>query len=191
MKIKTKKSYKKPLIVTLSILTVLVGGGFVYAYMAKVGPFNLDDTGNSTLEEEKTTGATIKKNSLEQFVESENQAEKGGSGSDPLPSPTPSNEGGKAAVGMEITALNQQGSILNIRTLIQTVSTTGTCLLRIQSSDGSVYRASADVQALPSSTTCKGFDVPQSDLPAGKLNVTVSFENNILQGSDTKEVTIQ
>lgn len=186
MKIQTKKSKKKLLIAIGIILLALCLAGAAYAYTQKLGPFKNTSTTKSTTNEEKSSGAAIKKNSLEN---SNNQ--KGSSGSDPLPEPTPSSDGGKATVGMEITAANQNESVLNIRTLIQTISSEGSCLLKMTGSNGNGYTAMSDIQAMPSSSTCKGFDVPTANLTTGEWTIVISFENEDVKGSATKEVEIK
>lgn len=187
MKIKTKKSRKKPIIITIATLLLLVGGATVFTYSQKLGPFEEKEySTKSASSDEKKTGQNTKKESLEK-----SEAQKGSTGSDPAPAPTPSTDGGKSTVGMEITAANQNGGTFNVRTLIQMVTSTGICSLRMTGPNGNVYTATADIQALPSSSTCKGFDIPTANLSSGDWTVAVSFENEEVKGTATKEVEIK
>lgn len=186
MKINKRKSSRKPIIVILLVILFLVGATVAYAYMQKIGPF--EEKGYSTkpsTQEEKNAGTDIKKNSLDQ------DSTKGSTGSDPSPDPTPDPNGGKPGVGVEITAANQNGEMINIRALIQTITSSGACSLSMTGPSGKTYSAAADVQALPSSSTCKGFDVPTSELSKGTWNIVVSFENSDVKGSASKEIEIK
>lgn len=186
MKINNKKSLKKPLIVISSLAILLLGSVTSYAYIQKLGPFKETNfSAKPASPDEKNAGQTTKKSSLEQSTD-----KKGGTGSDPLPDPTPDPNGGKPVVGMEITAANQSDGTFNVRTLIQTVTSSGTCSLRMTGPNGNIYTATADVQAMPSSSTCKGFDVSTANLMAGDWTVSVAFENDELKGTASKEVTI-
>jgi hypothetical protein len=92
---------------------------------------------------------------------------------------------------MEITAANQDESTLHIRTLIQTVASSGTCTLNMTGPNNKQYSASVDVQSLPSSTTCKGFDIPLTSLTPGTWKIAIEFNNETLLASTTKEVVIK
>jgi len=114
-------------------------------------------------------------------------------GSTPVPKPTPPpQEGGESTVSMEITAANQNDSSVAIRTLIKTITSQGVCKLTIEATDsGKTYRSSADVQALPSSTTCKGFSVLTSELGSGEWNITVAYESESVKGDATRKIIVR
>lgn len=132
---------------------------------------------NPPTPEQTQTGDTIKS--------------QGNTGSDPSPTPAPSVNSSKQQVGIEITATNQSSSAFSIRTLLQTVSSIGTCTLDMSGPGGKSYSATASVQAGPSTSTCTGFDVPMSSLIPGEWTVKISFENENLGAAIAKEVTIQ
>lgn len=188
MKIKQTTSRKKPILITILILLLVVSALTMYAYMKKIGPFANSTSSTSPAinydppsKEEKETGESIKESITDTAP-----------GSDPLPAPTPSTDGSKPTVGIKITAAAQNGTTLSIRTLLQTISSTGTCALNMTGPAGKSYTASAEVQAGPSSSTCKGFDIPVSSLAPGNWDVTVVFENDTVKGSDTtKGIVIQ
>lgn len=99
--------------------------------------------------------------------------------------------GSKAESGLRITSAMQSDSQVIIRTLIPVFTGQGTCDLSMQGPNGASYSASASVQAMASSSTCAGFNVPVSELDPGNWKVTVTLNNDKLSGSDTSEVTVK
>lgn len=103
-------------------------------------------------------------------------------------------EGNEQAPGSDfavtLTALNQTGDNVQIRTLINKVSTSGTCTLTLTKGNSVIERQS-QVAALPSSSTCKGFDIPLEELSEGdwQVAVTVNISGNI--SSASKTLTVQ
>lgn len=189
MRISTNKSNKKIfIIITAALVLLTIGVGAAYYF--KVGPFApvLNDSVNldPASDEQKATGDDIKQNSLDQVDDG-----KSNTGSDPSPAPQPVEGNDKKSVGMEITAANQTDTALQVRTFIQTVTNTGTCSLSMKNSQGATYTATADVQALSSTTTCKGFDIPLSQLSPGPWTIIIDFSNDSLTASTSKEVTVK
>jgi len=82
-----------------------------------------------------------------------------------------------ATIGVTITAAHQNGSVVNIRSLINKISNNGTCKLTLVKGTATVAKTSG-IQALAESSTCKGFDIPTNELGKGTwqliLNVTMS-----------------
>lgn len=189
MRIPTKKNQKKILIAVIAaVLIVAAVVGVLYYF--KVGPFapQLSDTVNlkPASKEDKATGSDIKKSSLDQVT-----GGKQNTSSDPSPDPQPIQGSDKKSVGMEITATNQTSTSLQVRTFIQTITNNGTCNLTAKNSQGTAYTATAGVQAQSSTTTCKGFDIPLSELNTGTWTVTIDFSNDNLIASTSKEITIK
>lgn len=85
-------------------------------------------------------------------------------------------------IDVDFTALNQNATTVQIRSLIiQTVS--GVCNLTI--TNGSKSKTySASTQVFANSTTCAGFDIPVSDLGNGKWAVSL-----IITATDNKTGT--
>ena len=94
------------------------------------------------------------------------------------------------SVTMDITATNKTTSTLMIRTLIQKVTSTGTCSLSMASSNGATYSATAGVQAMASASTCQGFNVPIGSLSPGSWTITINFKDSSDTATASKEVTI-
>lgn len=189
MRIPTNNSNKKIITIIIAAI-VLILGATAAAYCLKVGPFSSKANNSVNLEpateDQKTTGSDIKKNTLEQV-----NAGKESTGSDPSPAPQPVEGSSKKSVGMEISAANQTASMLQVRTFIQTVTSTGTCKLSVKNAQGTEFTATADTQALSSTSTCKGFDIPLDKLSPGVWNIVIDFSNDNLIASTSKEVTIK
>jgi cytoskeletal protein RodZ len=95
----------------------------------------------------------------------------------------------KQTVNITITAAEQNGAMLQIRSLIGTVTNSGTCTLAL-SKDSATVTKTAVLQPLANASTCKGFDVPVSELSSGAWKVMLSFENDqsIGTASGTAEI---
>ena len=188
IKQKTKLSKTKILAIVAACVLLIVGGFLGFMYMKKTGPFASDTSminyGPSTAEE-RQAGEEVK----DQYSKS-TEGINTNAGSDQSPAPTPTPDGSKSTVGVEVTAANQNGNVLNIRTLIQTVSSDGTCMLTMSGPSSKQYSATSDVQAGPTTSTCKGFDVPTSALSAGKWTITIQYEDTSSKGSSTKDITV-
>jgi hypothetical protein len=189
MKISQSKNIKKPLIIT-TIAIVLIGiAGVGAASYYKVGFFapKIKDSINLSQpsDNEKEAALEIKKQSLEQ------SSGKVQTGSDPSPAPEVVEGSDKKSVHAEITAANQDESTLHVRVLIQSVVNSGRCTITMTSSSHNTYTQSVDVQALPSSSTCKGFDIPVGQLGQGTWSITINFSNEDVVASAIKEVVIR
>ncbi len=182
-----KQKHIKSLIIISTILVVAFIIGVGGAYYLRVGPFADKVNMNRPTNEEKQAGSDIKKQSVEQVTE----GGKTQTGSDPAPAPQPIEGSVKKSVGMEITATNQDSTTVYIRVMIQAVVNSGICTLSMTGPNNKQYSATAEVQSLPSSTTCKGFNVPLNQLAAGTWKATIEFSNDTLAASTRKEVTVQ
>jgi hypothetical protein len=189
MKITQSNNTKRNTLVSLAVILFLGVLGTAAAYYYKIGPFtsNVDDSINldKPSEDELKSGSGAK----QQAVDSDKN--KSQPGSDPVPNPQPIENSNKKSVHTEITAANQDESLLHIRTLIQTVASSGTCTLAMTGPEGKTYTATAAIQSLPSSSTCKGFDIPLDNLSPGTWTIKIDFSNDELTASANKDVTIK
>lgn len=96
-----------------------------------------------------------------------------------------------ASPPIAITASTQNGDVYQIRVLISTVTSSGTCTLSLERTGYTTVTKTAGVQAGPSSTTCKGFDVSVSELSAGDWNARVVFKNASQSAEVSQIVTIK
>lgn len=189
MRIPTSKSNKKILVIITAVTTILLATAAI-TYHLKAGPFaaRMSDTSNldPATDDQKTTGNDIKQSTLEQV-----DGGKESTGSDPSPAPQTITGSDKKLVGMEISAANQTDTTLEVRSFIQTVTNSGMCSLLVKNPQGATYIATAEVQALSSMTTCKGFNVPLNQLSAGTWTIVIDFANDNLTANASKEITIK
>jgi len=85
---------------------------------------------------------------------------------------------------MSVSAV-KSGDVYRIRTAINTITSEGTCTLKLQKNGGELIEKIAGVQAQPSNSVCKGFDIQLTDLSPGTWTLTVDFFNNDVKGSAT------
>lgn len=161
------------------VLIVLVGCTLAtYAYSAKLLPFNqqreTSETNNTALDSpsnsQQSTGSLAKEEVVNKSTST----------------PGDSNDG---SIPVVITAI-QPGDTVLIRTTIGIIATEGTCVLNMNGPDGKTYRGSTGIQAMSSTSTCKGFNVPLSELSSGKWTITISVKSAGAYGSATAEATL-
>jgi len=183
-----KKRFPKKLIITAGVVILLIAGALTYVYAFNGNLFGwtaprTTTTGNTSIDygpptsEQKKSGTQTKSGST--------------NSSDTPPAPTPITGSTKKTVQVTITAANQNGSTLQIRTLIGAVEDTGTCALTLTRTGQTTVTKTAGTQALASTSTCKGFDVPTSELSTGAWQVLITYDSSTLTGSATKVITLQ
>jgi cytoskeletal protein RodZ len=191
MKIANTNNHRRKRVALISaiivVLFLLCGGAL--AYFRHIGPFEKKDTGSTTnlnppTEEQKKAGLEIKDSS-----DSSSTPKQGGVDQPPAPTPQPGTS--KREVDMTITAANQNGSTLQIRTLISALVNTGTCTLTLTSPSGSLVTKSSGVQPQSNTSTCKGFDVSTTELSSGDWKATVIYDSDTLTGSASTTVSIK
>lgn len=191
MKIQSKKISKTPLILVVIAVVLLVASILSYVYIFNGSIFGWSNhytTSNDTpatnldmpTDEQIKAGNDIKKGNL-----NESKNNKG----------TPSGSVGqsgdnKESVEVTITAANQNSGTLQIRTQISKVVNTGQCTIRLTKS-GKTVTKTADIQSLASTSTCKGFDIPVSELSAGSWNAILTYESATLSGTASTIIAIQ
>lgn len=179
MRTRQKKSSKKALIITAIIAVVLVAGGTAFALREQLGLVSSspetthDDTSSNT-------EATPDQDTLEQ--QEPEQEKTPSSDKDTEPATPATNDGTtdprKAADEIIISSVNQDGNTLAIRTLIQPLVSGGQCTLTMGKVGQTSVRQESGIQAMPSYSTCKGFDVDVSNMAKGSWNVEVVYKNN-------------
>ncbi len=161
------------------VLIILVGCALAtYAYSAKLLPFNQqretsetnNTTSNSPSNSQQSTGSLAKEEVANRSTLT----------------PSDSSDG---SIPVVITAI-QPGDTVLIRTTIGIVATEGTCVLDMNGPNGKTYRGSTGIQAMSSTSTCKGFNVPLSELSSGKWTITISVKSAGAYGSATAEATL-
>lgn len=194
MRIKNTNRYsdKKRGLTVATIIGALLVVALIFMYITKTGlfmPIASNNNDNTSLsKDEKSAADTTKQQATEN---AKNNTD--GTAGNPLPPPTPPPSGStaKPTVGLDITSINQGATTLHIRTIVQTISSNGTCSLSMDGPSGKKYTVKVDSQALPSSSTCKGFDIPLASLAKGSWTATVTYEDASVTATATKEVTVQ
>lgn len=182
MKIPHKQQSKtKKVLIACGVIILMLLLGVTLAYYRGWWPFQPQTTQanpSNTVNYDKPTpeqteaGKTIKEKVADQAKDDSNTAPK------------------TSTVALDITAANKSSDTLLIRTLIQTITSSGTCSLTMSGPGGASYTATAGVQANASTSTCQGFNVPLSSLSEGKWKITIDFKDGDLAATASKEVTI-
>jgi hypothetical protein len=188
MKINKPQNKKTLMIIAAVAVVILVGLG-ASAYFNKWWPFT--SSNSSTIntapatKDQQEAGQKVKQTNADQDADNSKP-----SGSD-QPSAPVTQPNGKSTVTVSITAANQNGATLQIRSLIEAVNSDGTCTLTLSRAGYSSVTKTANVQPLASSSTCQGFDIPTAELSKGSWNVRLVFESSSLKGEASRTVEIQ
>jgi hypothetical protein len=183
--IKNKKTVKK-FVIAIIAFALIIAGVLTYVYVFKGNFFGWKATQDST----KSNNTIDHGPATDEQKEAGNQV-KSGSKSDTPPEPTIVPGSDKKSVQMVITAANQNGSTLQIRSLISAVVNTGACTLSLTKAGQPTITKSASTQALSSTSTCQGFDVPTSELSVGTWHILIEYNSDTLIGSATKDIVIE
>lgn len=191
MRIQSRRKLNKKLL--LSLAAVLVIGVFSWLYYAHhfqswpfLPPANTDVPTNTVNYGAPTKDQTAAGNSIKEKIA--NQAK---DDSQTTNAPTGSSSQ-PATIGMDIISANKSkdSTALTVRTLIQKVTSTGSCTLTMSGPNGGSYTATAEVQAMASTSTCQGFSVPLAGLAHGSWQITINFTDGIDSGSASQEKTL-
>lgn len=94
-------------------------------------------------------------------------------------------------IPLSFTATAQNGSTLQTRVLIHELLGSGTCTLTLTKQGQDSITATSTTQALPSSSTCQGFNTPTDNLEKGIWKVTVSVSSHNRSGSVEKDIEVK
>lgn len=181
-----KKRANKTLVIIVAIATLLLlGTGLAIAYFNNALPIkpsdrietgtSLEDVNFDTPSEEQVNDGTTKK---------------GESLDETKPDTSTDPSSGKTIISMSIPAINQTNGMVRITSLIQTVTSNGTCTLTL-SKNGQEVVKTAPVQALNNSSTCQGFTVDTSELSPGTWQVNLVFENSTHKATAQQAFDVQ
>lgn len=181
----TKKSWKKPLIVTSAVAALLLAGllTYVYAFDGDIlGWNNGNKSGdgstdlNKPTDEQKAAGDRAKQDTV-------NDTKPNSNNSDTPSQPTAPQPGSsKSTVDVIVTAKSSS----QLRVLISDVDNSGTCTLTLTQGSQTVTKTSG-TQAQSSSSTCKGFDF---QLSSGSWQAVVKYEGSNAVGSATTTIQV-
>jgi hypothetical protein len=181
MKLKQTKS-KKTFLIIIALLTVAILSFSYYVFALNGNVFGWkmrpDTTSDTTInlkpatDEEKQAGSDVKQQTADPG--------KPDASSDPTGTDTGSN------LPVTFTAVNQNGTKLQVRVEIQALVSNGTCTLTLTKNSATVTKT-AMTQATASVSTCQGFDIPTSELSPGTwaLTMNVTADGKTGQASTT------
>lgn len=174
--VKPRKHLKRNLAIA-AILVVIAGAG-AFAYYKITTPTSKDSSStnqtdtnidkNPPTEEEKQAGESQKQAIVDKDKNQTN---------------TP------ISITVTITAANQNGAVFNIRSLISAITSTGVCNLTLTKGSVVVTKTSG-TQALADSSTCKGFDIPTSELAKGTWHAVLTVTTSNASGKAEQNIVI-
>lgn len=193
MKINQKNKTKKRFIsigIALGIVVILFGSLALYLYKFNGNIFGWSpihqgiqdgidynpptqeeiDAGNVTKDDSISTDST--KNPK---VDSENDE----------PSDNPTSD-----VKITIPSVTQDGNVMRVTTLIEKITSSGSCTLTLERDGKVTVTKTANVQASASSSTCMGFSISTTGL-SGQWTLTVVYKDGSSTGSVSQSVSIQ
>lgn len=186
MKITNKKRLsKKAILIIIVIFLLLLTLGFIsYTYT------------NNIFHPEKSSVNQPAKSNVINYGPATNDQKNAGTqvktGTNEAPSsPTSIPNSDKKYVETQITAVNQNSSILQIRTLIGIIDSTGTCTLTMTSEGQSTITKTANTQPLASTSTCQGFDIPMSELSVGTWHIVIDYTSDKLIGTASQDKVLK
>lgn len=181
MKIQRLKTNKKILIITIIAVALLAGTAAVYATTGSIlgwNPLNIGQE-NNLPDEQSKAGQQIKENSIE------NNEGKGGSDQPVKPV---TDEAGKQKIEVDIVSVNRVDSVIKASVLVSALDQDGQCVLSVKSTEGELlYSTTVGTQAMPTTSTCKGFDIPTDNIPTDSYTLTISYTSGTMYGDATYE----
>jgi len=185
---------RKIIVIVICILTIITISYFTYAKFTTSNNINNSNQKtvnmNNPTDEQKKAGVITK--------ESTSNATTGktstNSSDQPLKPVTQSN--GKSTINISMTSpLNntayKQDDTIYLRFLIESKESTGSCKLTLSKNGStSIEKTASPFQSGPTTSTCKGFDIPASSLSAGTWNIDLVFENDTIYGHTTGIIII-
>ncbi|MCX6728195.1 MAG: hypothetical protein NTV39_00275 [Candidatus Saccharibacteria bacterium] len=190
MKTYQKKKFPKKIIVivAIAIVLVLIAGALTYVYA-----FNGSILGWNKAQNTSNNSGNINYGPATTEQQQAGAKTKSGSNSDTPPTPTTVPGSNKKNVQVAITSANPNSpnGPLQIRAQISAVDDTGVCTLTLTSSGKTTVTKTANTQPLASISTCKGFDVPLSELSVGTWSAQIQYSSSTLSGSTSQDIVIK
>ena len=115
---------------------------------------------------------------------------KSSSGSDTPLEPAVVEGSDKKKVQLIISAANQINNLLQIRVIIGAIENNGQCNLSLTKGVTTIKKMS-NIQPQASTSTCKGFDVPISELSSGTWLITINYSSDKLTGTVNQDIVLR
>jgi len=189
MRILRNKNHKKTLII-IGILVLLLSGTAAAALFIPISPFAVNkdtsDQPENTVNYDKPTAEQIEAGNTakEEFIKAQDEKDAAEN--------TPEDSASATTVGVSIATLAQEGSTLQIRTIIEeSTGAVGNCTLTLSRTGYDSVAQTAPTQSQGSYSVCQGFDVDVSALAAGSWTVKIDYVAKNKTGTVQKAVTLQ
>lgn len=186
MKIKTTKNHK--FIYIIIIILIIVAVGFVLFFN-----FKIKDNSHNSSSINSNTNSQTSKNSKEKDNKNLNNTTEINNDANPADHTPAQYEGSNPNTDSTLSGFINYKSIANnklsIRVTINQLLSSGTCDLSLTNGSNS-FTDTTDIAENPSSSTCKGFDIPLSKLNSGTWKITIKIVGGGKTGSITGEVNI-
>lgn len=183
LKNKKRPAFIKLLVVALMVATLLAGSAAAVLFMTKTGPFSLVQKADSKSTDDSSTSKSDSDLGI-----------KPATSEDPTSNSVkvnPQSPETSDKPSLEITSAQVNGDKLVVRTLLSKVTNEGSCSLSAKTENsGTVYTTSAGVQAVASSSTCKGFDIPVSTLGSGTWKIIITYTSGSVVVTAEKDVIV-
>lgn len=184
MKLVSEKTSRKKLLFLLSaVIALTCAAWLIFAYQVQTWPFPAPG--------EKATPSEKQVNSVDYGVASDDQVTAGIEAKKNTTTDTPPSDTAKSTgPTVTITTASRSGDIFYIRTLIDTVTSGGSCELVMNGPGEKTYTAASSVQNMAETSTCQGFNVPFSSLSSGTWTIRLNYTNSTQSSTATKEVSL-
>lgn len=168
-----KKTQKKTIIISASIVSVILLGSIFYV-------FGLNGTilGWPNRKHNESAGTNLTPPTKQQ-VDSGNDVKKQTITKDQSSKPNTATSTATAPQPFTVTvsASGKTDQTFQVRVLIDKLMSDGVCTILLQK-DGATITKTAKTQALSSSSTCQGFDIPLSSLSSGTWSYTITVTDS-------------
>ena len=179
---KTSVNHRVAWTVAYVSLSLLVVCGVIYLITGSLfgwKPFGVTSTANTSgnnpaSQDQINAGSGVKQNALQSGKNS---------GSDQPSQPTTQSDG-RQLVEVDITGVNKTDSVTRVGVLISDLDSSGTCAITVTSPGSDVlYTTTVGVQAGSNTSTCKGFNIPNSALTTNKYSISIDYNSGQKYGS--------
>lgn len=171
---KPKKHLALIIIVVIICLSLISAGVYAYFYGNNIFGWTIfskkqasSQDNNPATREQIKNGENVKQNSM--------NSKDLESGSDQPSAPLQQTDG-RSLVEVNIISINSVESITKTSVMISSLDQDGTCTLTITNSKNeAIFSDTVGVQAQASTSVCKGFTTPSSNLPSDTYTFKVSY----------------
>lgn len=186
--IKKSNSKRNRRIISIIILILILAGITVlFASIKNIGPFTEPDKTTSSVNYDEPSNEQIKEGEDIKKQTTKNEGK-------PAISNADNNSGSgnsSSTVAVEITnePQNVDGK-LSVKTLVQEVSSTGSCTLTLNKAGQASVKKTVGVQALASASTCKFMPIDVSSLARGTWDLTIIYKSDKSNGNASQKVQL-